>query len=83
VQSLQSKAPSVTTVAFSVISDAQTVVSSAITAIQTDLELVIPKNCTLGTRYFCFGYVNNVTYSRLPLNVSDLLLRALPALISY
>jgi hypothetical protein len=83
VQSLQSEVPSVTTAAFSVISDAQTVVSSAITAIETDLESVIPKNCTLGTRYFCLGYVNNVTCSGLPLNVSDLLSRALPASISY
>jgi hypothetical protein len=83
VQSLQNKALSVTTVAFSVISNAQTVVLSAITAIQTNLELVILKNCTLGTRYFCLRYVDNVTCSRLPLNVSDLLLQALPASISY
>jgi hypothetical protein len=83
VQSLQSEIPSVTTAAFSVISQAQTVVSSAITAIQTDLDSVIPKNCTLGTRYFCLGYVNHVTCSGLPLNVSDLLSRALPASISY
>jgi hypothetical protein len=83
VQSLQSDAPSVTTAALSVISEAQTVVSSAITTIQTDLGFVIPKNCTLGTRYFCLGYVNNVTCSGLPLNVSDLLSRALPASISH
>ena len=83
MQSLQSEIPSVTTAAFSVISQAQTVVSSAITAIQTDLNSVIPKNCTLGTRYFCLGYVNHVTCSGLPLNVSDLLSRALPASISY
>jgi hypothetical protein len=69
--------------AFSVISKVKTVVSSAITAIQTNLDSVIPKNCTLGTRYFCLRYVNNVTYSRLPLNVSDLLLQALPTSISY
>jgi hypothetical protein len=83
VQSVQSEAPSITTAAFSVISDAQTVVSSAITAIQTDLDSVIPRNCTLGTRYFCLGYVNNVTCSGLPLNVSDLLSRAMPASSNY
>jgi hypothetical protein len=83
VQSLQSEAPSVTTAAASVISEAQTIVSSAITAIQTDLVSAIPKNCTLGTRYFCLGYVDNMTCSGLPLNVSDILSRVLPAPISY
>jgi hypothetical protein len=73
VQSLQSEAPSVTTTALSIASEAQTVVSSAITAIQSDLSSVIPRNCTLGTTFFCLGYVNNVTRSRLPPHLSDLL----------
>jgi hypothetical protein len=76
-QSLQSKAPSI-----SIASAAQTVISSA-TAFQSDLGSVIPGNCTLGTTSFCLGNVNNITCSRLPLNMSDLLSRALPALGSY
>ena len=83
MQSLQSEAPSVTTAALSIASEAQTVVSSAITAIQSDLSSVMPRNCTLGITSFCLGYVNNVTCSRLPLNLSDLLSRALPASSSY
>lgn len=83
VQSLQSEVPSVTTAALSIASEAQTVISSAITAIQSDLGSVVPRNCTLGTTHFCLGHVNNVTCSRLPLNISDLLSRALPASGSY
>ena len=83
MQSLQSEAPSVTTATLSIASEAQRVVSSAITAIKGDLSSVIPRNCTLRTTSFCLGYVNNVTCSRLPLNLSDLLSRALPASSSY
>jgi len=83
VQSVQSEAQSVTSAANSVVSQAQTAVSSAITAIETDLTSKIPKNCSLGTRYFCLGYIDNVNCTALPLNVSDLLSRALPASISY
>jgi hypothetical protein len=57
--------------------------SSAIIVIQSDLSSVIFRNCTLRTTSFCLGYVNNVTYNRLPLNLSDLLSRALPVLNSY
>lgn len=53
----------------------QTAVSSAIPAIQTD----VPRNCTLGSKYFCLGYANNVSCSGLPLNLSELLSQTLPA----
>jgi hypothetical protein len=85
VQSLQI-APSITTAAaLSITSVTQTVISGAITtaAVQNSGLDLLPRNCTLGTAYFCLGYVDNVTCSRLPLGISDLLSRALPASSSY
>ena len=71
VQSLQSEAPITTTIASNVIGEAD------------EVELNAPENCTIGTKYFCLWYANNVTCSRLPLNVSDLLSRALPFSSNY
>lgn len=84
VQSIQSKAPSITSGALSVASDTPTAVSSAITTTGSDLGSMIPKSCTIGTKYFCVGYAEgNHSYSALPLNVSGLISHALPASGNY
>ena len=89
VSSLQGGASTITSAAsiatseaLSIASEAQTIVSSAITAIESDLSSVVPRNCSLGTRYFCLGYVSNVACSELPLNFSGLLSGAVSALSS-
>ncbi len=54
-------------------SEVRTTVLSAITTAQSD----IPRNCTLGSKYFCLGDANHVSCSGLPLNFSELLSQTL------
>ena len=38
------------------------------------LSALIPKNLILGTRSFCLKYINNIAYSKLPFNISEIII---------
>ena len=79
-KSLHSEVPSFTSAAVGLASQAQSVASSAVAAIHSDLSSVIPKNCSVGTRSFCVGFATSVNCSTLPLNISRLVAHAIPAI---
>ena len=54
--------------------ETRTIISRTITLALSVLSALIPKNLILGTRSFCFKYINNVAYSKLPLNISEIVI---------
>ena len=69
----QSAASAAATAASSVASEAQSVVSTAVTAIETAADSGIPKNCTLGVKEFCIGFIDHINCAALPLKVSNII----------
>lgn len=80
VSQAQSAISVAATIAPSVASEAQSivpsVVSSAITTVGSAVGAALPKNCSLGTKHFCVGFGDHIDCEDLPLNVSNILLRA-------
>ena len=50
------------------------IMSYTITLALSVLSALIPKNLILKTRSFCFKYINNIAYSKLPLNISEIVI---------
>ena len=75
LQSFQSEAQSAAGVAATAISPAISKVQSAAgaaTAIPDQVKDMIPRNCSLGTKQFCFGFDNSLPRCKnLPLNLSS------------
>jgi ABC-type iron transport system FetAB permease component len=62
--------------ASSVAGEAQAAASSAVTQAQGAMDAAaskIPRNLTLGTKYYCVGFVNHTDCHLLPLNLSEIL----------
>jgi hypothetical protein len=72
----QSTANVVATAAISKIQSA----ASAATAINTAKEM-IPRNCSLGTKQFCFGFYNRTECHNLPLNLSNIVPEAVATFV--
>jgi hypothetical protein len=66
-------ASDVVPVATGVASKVQSAVSSAITSLETGVGSVIPKNCSLGTEYFCIGFTERLDCRALPLTLSNII----------
>ena len=93
MKSLESQIPTLTSAAVSLASEAQSMVSSelpSLTAVAASLAsearsavsiataaAVTPRNCSLGTRFFCVGYTGSVNCSKLPLNISGVVANAI------
>ena len=52
----------------------RTIIFYTITLALSVLSALIPKNLILGTRSFCLKYINNIAYSKLPPNVSEIII---------
>lgn len=65
------------------ISKVQSAASAAATAIPRAkaIEALIPRNCSLGTKQFCVGFSNRTECNSLPLNISDIVPKALANLV--
>ncbi|KAH7111851.1 hypothetical protein B0J11DRAFT_447300 [Dendryphion nanum] len=74
IQSLRTEAKSVAngivTAVPSVISQVQSAADTLATALPGEVEALIPRNCSIGTKKFCLGLAHNVTRHSLPLNMS-------------
>jgi hypothetical protein len=57
----------------SVVSEAQSVIASAATTVETAIGLIIPKNCSLGLEYFAIGFTDHIHFEDLPLNISNII----------
>ncbi|CZR52100.1 uncharacterized protein PAC_01977 [Phialocephala subalpina] len=68
------------TAASSVAGQAQSAVSSAITAVESAVSSTIPKNCSLGVRYFCVGFTDHIDYKKLPINLVNIISSSVPAI---
>ncbi|KAH7111110.1 hypothetical protein B0J11DRAFT_447699 [Dendryphion nanum] len=77
IQSLRTEAKSVAngivTAVPSVISQLQSAADTLATALPGEVEALIPRNCSIGTKKFCVGLAHNVTCHSLPLNMSKLI----------
>jgi hypothetical protein len=63
-----------------VASDVQSAVSAAVTSVESAIGSAMPKNCSLGTDYFCLGLPEHINCKELPLNVSSILPSSLLAI---
>jgi hypothetical protein len=61
------------TVATRVAGEAQSAVSGAITSVETSVRSIMPKNCSLGIKYYCISFTDRIECGSLPLNVSNAL----------
>lgn len=48
-------------------------VAGTIETASSDIEALIPRNCSLGTKQFCVGFSTNTKCGDLPLNISDII----------
>lgn len=64
--------PGLVSVATRVASEAQSVVTGAVTSIETAVDSAVPKNCSLGVKYFCVGFSDRIDCSSLPFNASNI-----------
>lgn len=63
-----------------VASEVQSAVSTAVTSVESAIGSVLPKNCSLGTDYFCLGLTDHIDCNELPLNISSILPSSLLAI---
>jgi hypothetical protein len=56
-----------------VMSKVQSAAEAIATTVPDAVQTILPKNCSLGTSYFCIGSGNDVSCSRLPLNLADVI----------
>ena len=52
----------------------RTIIFYTITLALSVLSALIPKNLILGTRSFCFKYINNIACSKLPFNIFEIVI---------
>jgi hypothetical protein len=83
LQPLQSEAQSAANVVATAISPAISKVQSAASAATAipDIKDMIPRNCSLGTKQFCFGFDNRTECNDLPLNLSNIVPEAVATVI--
>jgi hypothetical protein len=77
LQPLQSEAQSAANIVSTAISPAISKVQSAASAATAlpdfnTVKEMIPRNCSLGTKQFCFGFDNRTECNNLPLNLSNI-----------
>jgi hypothetical protein len=70
---VQSVATGVATAVPSVVSQVQSAANALSTALPESIKALIPRNLSLGTKQFCIGLAHNISYSQLPLNLSNLI----------
>jgi hypothetical protein len=80
-QPFQSEAQSAASALTAAIPAAASKVQSGIGAAASDINTIeawIPRNCSLGTKQFCVGFIHNTTCNNLPFNISDLIPKDVP-----
>jgi len=68
------------TMASSVAGQAQSAVSTAVVAAESAVYSIIPKNCSLGVKYFCVGFTDRIDCKGLPLNLSNIIPSSVPTI---
>jgi hypothetical protein len=79
MQTITNEAQSGFAAATPVISDAKSAVSSAVDTVGTAIGAKIPRNCTLGVKYFCVNFDDHRDCQELPLVDSN----AMPTIIGH
>jgi hypothetical protein len=83
-QPFQSEAQSAASALTAALPAAASKVQSGIGAAASDINTIeglIPRNCSLGTKQFCVGFLHNTTCNDLPLNISDIIPEAVTSFI--
>jgi len=83
-QPFQSEAQSAASALTAALPAAASKVQSGIGAAASDINTIkglIPRNCSVGTKQFCVGFVHNTTCNGLPLNISDIIPEAVTSFI--
>ena len=61
---------------------AQSAITSAIGTVQSSINNIVPKNCSLGTENYTIAFNDYIDYKSLPLNLINILLEAFTKILS-
>ncbi|KAF8856254.1 hypothetical protein BDZ45DRAFT_594494 [Acephala macrosclerotiorum] len=71
-QPLETEAQSAASLLATAVPGAASKIQSSAGAIETAIEALLPRNCSLGTTQFCIAFINGTKCNDLPLNISHI-----------